>query len=169
MRPLVLVVDIASAARRIIRALLASKRYGVLEAGTGAEALRRAARERPDVLVVELDLPDFDGVELVRRLQEVERRPRRHPLDPDRRAKHSSRALDGGADDYLAKPFRLAELAARVRVALRRASRSPGIFGGAVAIGTPRVRRPGSSGGLRRTAETSTSRRPNTRCSLSPF
>jgi two-component system KDP operon response regulator KdpE len=78
-------------------------------------------------------LPDFDGLELVRRLRKGSTAPV-VIVSARTDAASISRALDGGADDYLAKPFRLAELAARVRVALQRTSRSPP--SGAVAIGT---------------------------------
>ena len=116
----VLVVDDERPIRRFLNASL-SGQYTVLEAATGEEALAVTVSGRPDAILLDLGLPDMDGVDLTRRLREWTRIPiivisvRDHEED-------KITALDAGADDYLTKPFGVGELMARLRVALRRAS-----------------------------------------------
>lgn len=116
--PRILVVDDE---RSILRFLSASlgRQYKVIEAATGEKAIELVASERPDLLILDLGLPDMDGVEVTRRLREWSRIP---IIVVSVREQESEKvaALDAGADDYLTKPFGTGELMARIRVALRR-------------------------------------------------
>ena len=116
----VLVVDDEAPLRRFLRATLPSHGYRILEAETGAAALREAAAGGPDVVLLDLGLPDMDGVEVARRLREWSRAPI-IVLSARDRERDKIEALDAGADDYLTKPFATGELLARLRVALRHA------------------------------------------------
>ncbi len=115
-----LLIDDEPQVRRFLRSSLGSTDYKLLEAGTGAEGLAAAAAHNPDVILLDLGLPDLDGVEVTRRLREWTTTPiiilSARGLEPDKVA-----ALDAGADDYLTKPFGLPELLARIRVAGRHA------------------------------------------------
>lgn len=118
----ILVAEDEPQMRRFFRALIRSHDYRLLEAGTGREALALASSHRPDLLILDLGLPDRDGLELLVELRAWTSMPiivvsaRGSELD-------KVRALDLGADDYLTKPFGSHELLARVRVALRQAAR----------------------------------------------
>jgi two-component system KDP operon response regulator KdpE len=118
----VLVVDDEVPIRRFLRAGLEGEGHRVVEAGTLREGLAQAAAANPDVLLVDLGLPDGDGLELIRRVREWTRTPiivlSARGRDDDKVA-----ALDLGADDYLTKPFSVPELLARVRVAFRHGAR----------------------------------------------
>lgn len=118
--PVVLVVDDEVQIRRFLRISLESNQYRVHEVETGQEALAKAAQLRPDVIILDMNLPDLDGVAVVRRLREWTSTPviilSVRDADRDKVA-----ALDAGADDYLTKPFSTVELMARMRVALRHA------------------------------------------------
>lgn len=117
----VLVVDDERAIRRFLRLSLEAHGHAVFEATSGTEALAAAAEVRPDLIILDLGLPDVDGLEVVRRLREWTQTPivilsvREDEAD-------KVQALDLGADDYLTKPFGVAELLARMRAALRRAA-----------------------------------------------
>jgi two-component system KDP operon response regulator KdpE len=117
----ILVVDDERAIRRYLRAALTAQGSFVFEAPDGAEALRAAARERPDLIILDLGLPDLDGVEVTRRLREWSRVP---IIILSVREQESDKiaALDAGADDYLTKPFGTGELLARIRATIRRAT-----------------------------------------------
>jgi two-component system KDP operon response regulator KdpE len=133
--PLLLVVDDDPPVRRFLRAGLASAGYRLVEAVNGAEALAHAATRAPDLVLLDLGLPDLDGFEVVRRLREWTEVPvvvlTARGQDEDK-----IRALDAGADDYVTKPFSMGELLARVRVALRhRARREAGDDAGPVQAG----------------------------------
>ena len=119
--PLVLLVDDEPQIRRFLRAALPAQGYRLIEAATGAEALSQAATRVPDVILLDLGLPDLDGVEVARRLREWTHTPILVLSARDREAEKVA-ALDAGADDYLTKPFGLEELLARLRVALRHAA-----------------------------------------------
>lgn len=118
--PRVLVVDDEVQIRRFLRIALEANGYRVFETSTGREALQEIARTRPDLVILDMSLPDIDGLEVLRRLREWTRTPTiiLSVRDSDR---DKVDALDGGADDYLTKPFSLEELLARLRVAQRHA------------------------------------------------
>jgi len=114
----VLVVDDEAAIRRFLRVSLSAHGHTVFEAATGQEALEAVVIHRPDIIILDLGLPDFEGVEVTRMLREWTQTPiiilsvRDHETD-------KIAALDAGADDYMTKPFSIGELMARLRVALR--------------------------------------------------
>jgi two-component system KDP operon response regulator KdpE len=116
--PLVLVVEDEPQMRRFLRASLETHGYRLVECATGADALAQAAARSPDVILLDLGLPDLDGLEVTERLREWTRIPiivlSARGQDDDK-----IKALDAGADDYLTKPFSAGELLARIRVALR--------------------------------------------------
>ena len=107
--------------RRFLRGSLPTTGYKLFETSTGAEGLAAAARHAPDIILLDLGLPDLDGIEVTRRLREWTQTPiiviSARGQEQDKVA-----ALDAGADDYLTKPFSLPELLARIRVSLRHLS-----------------------------------------------
>lgn len=115
----VLVVDDESQIRRFLHASLVSDEYELIEAVSGEEAIRSIATHNPDVVLLDLGLPDLDGIEVVRRVREWSQVPL---VVISARGQEQDKivALDAGADDYLTKPFSLGELQARMRVVLRR-------------------------------------------------
>lgn len=122
-RPTVLVIDDELQIRRLLRVCLDANGYRVLEAPTGQEGLAEAAQHRPDVVVLDLGLPDMDGVMVLKRLREWSKVPV-VVLSVRDRQEDKVKALDNGADDYLTKPFGTDELLARLRVAMRHAQPS---------------------------------------------
>lgn len=116
--PHVLVVDDEVQIRRFLRFTLEANGYRVYETTTGQEALTKAAQLRPDLIILDLGLPDIDGQTVLKQLREWMTSPVivLSVRDAD---KDKVMALDAGADDYLTKPFSVAELLARLRVALR--------------------------------------------------
>ncbi len=118
----ILVVDDERQIRRVLETALPSHGYEVDSAATGFEALNRAAIFRPDLVVLDLGLPDLDGTEVIKRLREWTTVPI-IVLSVREDEKDKIKALDAGADDYVTKPFSMGELLARVRVALRHAAR----------------------------------------------
>jgi two-component system KDP operon response regulator KdpE len=119
---LVLVIEDEQPIRRFLRASLSGQGYRLVEAETGAQGMRLATEEPPDVVILDLGLPDLDGQEVLRRLREWLTAPIIILSARDQEAQKVA-ALDHGADDYLTKPFSTGELLARIRVALRHASR----------------------------------------------
>ncbi len=119
----VLVVDDERAIRRYLRAALNSQGYAVFEAGTGQEALHAVVADRPDLIILDLGLPDVDGVEVTRQLREWTHIPI-IILSVREEETEKITALDAGADDYLTKPFNSGELLARMRAALRHSSQT---------------------------------------------
>ena len=117
--PTVLVIDDERAIRRMLRAALESH-YEVYEAESGQLGLQEAIARRPDVIILDLGLPDMDGVAVLKRLREWSQTPVLVLSVRDRETDKVA-ALDNGADDYLTKPFGTAELLARLRVIQRRA------------------------------------------------
>jgi two-component system, OmpR family, KDP operon response regulator KdpE len=117
-RTLVLVVEDEPQMRRFIRATLTSHGYRLVEAGTAAEALMLATTHNPELVLLDLGLPDGDGIEITRRIREWSRMPI-IVISARGREDDKVMALDTGADDYLTKPFGVNELLARMRVALR--------------------------------------------------
>ncbi|HEX7671596.1 MAG TPA: response regulator [Polyangiaceae bacterium] len=121
--PLVLVVEDEPQMRRFLRASLGSHGFRLIEAETSQEALAQATTHSPDIVLMDLGLPDGDGMELTRRLREWSRVPV-IVISARGREEDKVEALDAGADDYLTKPFGVNELLARIRVALRHASQA---------------------------------------------
>jgi two-component system, OmpR family, KDP operon response regulator KdpE len=123
--PTVLVIDDEPPIRRLLRTTLTAAGYRVAEAETAAAGLRSLAVDKPDLVILDLGLPDNSGIEVIAEIRRVSQVPivvlsARH----DERAKVA--ALDLGADDYVAKPFGMAELMARLRAALRHAFQAQG-------------------------------------------
>ena len=114
----VLVVDDERAIRRYLHAALNGQGYSVYEASGGKEALNAVVADRPDLIILDLGLPDIDGVEVTRQLREWTHIPI-IILSVREQEREKVAALDAGADDYLTKPFSTSELMARMRVALR--------------------------------------------------
>ena len=115
----ILVVDDEAPIRRYLRAALSAQGFNVYESASGEEALQAVLSHRPDIIILDLGLPDIDGIEVTRRLREWSQTPiiilSVREAEQDKIA-----ALDAGADDYLTKPFGTGELLARMRVALRK-------------------------------------------------
>jgi two-component system KDP operon response regulator KdpE len=116
--PLVLIVDDEPQMLRFLRGSLSTHGYRLVESDTGTDGLAQAAARCPDIILLDLGLPDLDGVEVTRRIREWTQIPiiviSARGQDEDK-----INALDAGADDYLTKPFSVGELLARIRVALR--------------------------------------------------
>jgi two-component system KDP operon response regulator KdpE len=119
----VLVIEDDLQIRRLLRASLPAQNYRILEAPTGEEGVAMAASHKPDLVILDLGLPDMDGLDAVRRIREWSSIP---ILILSARGKERDKvaALDAGADDYVTKPFGMGELTARMRVALRHAERA---------------------------------------------
>ena len=117
----ILIVDDEAHIRRFLKTALSSEGFEVIEAETGQRALADAAGRHPDAVILDLGLPDIDGVQVLRRLREWSRLPV-IVLSARLMEEQKIDALDAGADDYLTKPFGVGELLARVRVALRHAA-----------------------------------------------
>ncbi|HXY74171.1 MAG TPA: response regulator [Dehalococcoidales bacterium] len=119
----VLVIDDEESIRRFLRLALSAQSYHIFEASTGNEGLTFAATNKPDVIILDLGLPDIDGVEVTKRLRIWTKTP---IIILSVRGSESDKiaALDAGADDYLTKPFGIGELLARLRAAIRRTIQS---------------------------------------------
>jgi two-component system, OmpR family, KDP operon response regulator KdpE len=118
----VLVIEDDAQIRRFLRASLASQGYRLLEAVTGEEGIRLAASHRPDLIILDLGLPDMDGLRVARGIRKIATTPI-VVLSARGQERDKIDALDAGADDYVTKPFGVGELLARMRVALRHAAR----------------------------------------------
>ncbi len=116
--PRVLIIDDESQIRRFLRTSLGGHGYNVVEAATGNAGLDQVASFKPDVVILDLGLPDLDGVEVISRLRAWTQVPV-IVLSVREREEDKVAALDAGADDFLTKPFGIGELLARMRVALR--------------------------------------------------
>jgi len=119
----ILVVEDEPDIRQFLRSSLGAEGYKVVESGTGERGTIDAGTHKPDLAIVDLGLPDFDGVEVIRRIRAWSPMP---IIVLSARALEQAKvqALDAGADDYVTKPFGVGELLARVRVALRHTARS---------------------------------------------
>lgn len=117
-KELILLIEDASQMRRLLRVTLQSRGYRLIEAPTGQEGLMHAATRNPDVVLLDLGLPDMDGVEVTKQLREWSEVPV-IVISAREQEEDKIKALDAGADDYLTKPFGAGELLARIRVALR--------------------------------------------------
>jgi two-component system KDP operon response regulator KdpE len=120
-RPRVLVVDDEPQIQRLLTVALAAAGYETLRAETGAQAVRLAATGAPDLIVLDLGLPDRDGKDVLREIRQFSTTPVVVLSARDREAEKIE-ALDLGADDYVEKPFGIGELTARLRAALRHAA-----------------------------------------------
>jgi two-component system, OmpR family, KDP operon response regulator KdpE len=121
----VLLIEDEPQMRRFLRAALVNEAYRLVEAGTAREGMAQAAGQNPDIILLDLGLPDGDGIDLTRRLREWSRTPI-VVISARGQERDKVAALDAGADDYLTKPFGVGELLARMRVALRHAARAAG-------------------------------------------
>lgn len=118
-RPSILVIEDEAPIRRFLRAYLEAQGYRFLEAETGMEGISLAASHGPDAILLDLGLPDLDGLAVIKRLREWSATPI-VILSARGQERDKIEALDAGADDYLSKPFGVGELGARLRVCLRR-------------------------------------------------
>lgn len=123
--PLILIIEDEAPIRGFLRAALSQEGYRLVEVVTGGDAIKRAAQQPPDLVLLDLGLPDLDGQEVLCRLREWLKAPILI-LSARDQERQKITALDNGADDYLTKPFGTGELLARIRVALRRANRVAG-------------------------------------------
>ena len=119
----VLIVDDEPAIRKFLRVTLTAEEYDIIEAASGQEALTKAASEKPDIIVLDIGLPDINGIEVTGLLRKWTQLP---IIILSVRGAESDKiaALDAGADDYLTKPFGVGELLARLRAALRRTAQT---------------------------------------------
>lgn len=124
-KQLVLVVEDDAAIRNLISTTLETYKYKYLTAATGETAIMEAVSHNPDVVLLDLGLPDMDGVEIIKKIRSWSTMP---IIVISARTEETDKieALDAGADDYLTKPFSVEELLARLRVAFRRLSYMPG-------------------------------------------
>jgi len=120
----ILIVDDETPIRRYLRAALSAQGFAIYEAANGQDAINAVLANHPDIIILDLGLPDFDGIEVTRRLREWSQTPiiilSVRETENDKIA-----ALDAGADDYLTKPFSTGELMARMRVVMRRMTNKP--------------------------------------------
>ncbi|MCL2760267.1 MAG: response regulator, partial [Desulfuromonadales bacterium] len=117
--PRILVVDDELAIQRFLHSVLETESFSLHFAENGHAALAAAAVLRPDIIILDLCLPDMDGVEVIRRIREWSFVPI-IVMSVREREDDKVKALDAGADDYITKPFGVGELLARIRAALRR-------------------------------------------------
>lgn len=136
--PTVLLIEDEPQMRRFLRASLDGNGFKLVEAGTCAEGRSLAASYNPELILLDLGLPDGDGIELTRQLREWARMPI-IVISAQGREANKVLALDAGADDYLTKPFGVNELLARMRVALRHAAAVGGAPAPILELGSVRV------------------------------
>jgi two-component system KDP operon response regulator KdpE len=122
--PAVVLIEDEPQIRRFLRVTLTGEGYRLFEATSGATGLIEAGSRQPDVVIVDLGLPDMDGIEVIRRMRQWTAVPI-IVLSARGQERDKVTALDAGADDYVSKPFGAGELLARIRVALRHGSGAP--------------------------------------------
>ncbi|PKM72177.1 MAG: DNA-binding response regulator [Firmicutes bacterium HGW-Firmicutes-16] len=118
MQPLILVADDEKTIRSFLKVSLETQGYKCIEADCGAAALMLAASHNPDILILDLGLPDMDGVDVIKKLRSISQIPI-VIVSARGNDREKVEALDAGADDYLTKPFSVSELLARIRVIIR--------------------------------------------------
>jgi len=123
--PLILIVDDEPQILRALKTILAANHFRVQAASNGEQAIALAAAQEPDIIILDLTLPDMDGTQVCEQIREWSAVPI-IVLSVRDSEKDKVSALDKGADDYLTKPFGIEELMARIRVALRHAQKSTG-------------------------------------------
>jgi len=116
--PVIVLIEDEPQIRRFLRTTLGGQGYRLFEVANGSDALIEVAQRQPDVVILDLGLPDIDGIDVIRRLREWSATPI-IVLSARGQERDKVAALDAGADDYVAKPFSAGELLARIRVALR--------------------------------------------------
>ncbi|OAI10360.1 DNA-binding response regulator [Methylomonas lenta] len=121
--PVIIVIEDDPAIRKFLRTSLSTQDFTVFEAETGKQGIVEAGMRKPDLLILDLGLPDMDGVEVIKAVRAWSGIPI-IVLSARNHEQHKIDALDLGADDYLTKPFGFGELLARIRVALRHANRT---------------------------------------------
>ena len=124
MKPLILIIEDDPAIRRFLRATLAAEDYQYFESITAGDGIAQIDARRPDLLLLDLGLPDRDGLDVIRHVRQNSQMPIL-VLSARGQEKDKITALDLGADDYIEKPFAVGELLARIRAALRRAAGTP--------------------------------------------
>ncbi|QSA97167.1 two-component system response regulator KdpE [Methylococcus sp. EFPC2] len=129
--PTIVVIEDDPPIRRFLRTGLSAQGFNVFEAETGRQGIVEAGVRKPDLIILDLGLPDTDGVEVVKAIRGWSAMPI-IVLSARSSEQHKIEALDAGADDYLTKPFGLGELLARIRVALRHGARAADDAGGGV-------------------------------------
>ena len=121
--PVILVIEDEAQMRRFLRASLTNAGYQLIETETGEQGLMQAAAQNPDLVLLDLGLPDLDGLVITERLRQWAKMPI-IVISARGQEQDKIKALDAGADDYLTKPFGVGELLARIRVALRHAAKT---------------------------------------------
>lgn len=121
--PVIIVIEDDPAIRKFLRTSLSTQEFTVFEAETGKQGIVEAGMRKPDLIILDLGLPDMDGVEVIKAVRAWSGIPI-IVLSARNHEQHKIDALDLGADDYLTKPFGFGELLARIRVALRHANRT---------------------------------------------
>ena len=126
--PKIIVIEDEQEIRRFLRVSLGSHGYRLVESDSGRDGVMQAATQQPDLMILDLGLPDVDGMEVIRQVRQWSHMPI-IVLSARGQEHQKVEALDAGADDYLTKPFSVGELVARIRVALRHAAEGAGEAG----------------------------------------
>lgn len=122
-KPMVLVIEDEAPIRRFLKTTLAAHGYGFEEALNGNDGIQAVAKQNPDLIILDLGLPDMDGLDVIKQIREWSETPI-IVLSAREQEGDKVTALDEGADDYLTKPFGVSELLARMRVAIRRSTKA---------------------------------------------